>query len=85
MLASDILPPRTVSSRGMMGMLNRLETAPLSNYIFKLIPSIGPRNAERQSPKILESFKSRFRRLVLASQIGFEITYRISFVVHQNQ
>ena len=26
MLASDILPPRTISSRGMMGMLKRLET-----------------------------------------------------------
>ena len=39
MLASDILPPRTVSSRGMMGMLKRLETDTPNNYIFKLIPS----------------------------------------------
>ena len=38
-LASDILPPRTVSSRGMMGMLKRLETDSPGNYIFKLIPS----------------------------------------------
>ncbi len=37
-LASDILPPRTVSSRGMMGMLRRLETDSPSNHIFKLVP-----------------------------------------------
>ena len=39
MLASDILPPRTVSSRGMKGMLNRLETDSRGNYTFKLLPS----------------------------------------------
>ncbi len=38
MLASDILPPRTVSSRGMMSMLQRLETDSPNNYIFKLVP-----------------------------------------------
>ena len=37
-LASDILPPRTVSSRGMMGMLRRLETDSPGNHIFKLVP-----------------------------------------------
>ena len=42
MLASDILPPRTISSRGMMGMLNRLETDSPGNYIFKLIPPSSP-------------------------------------------
>ncbi len=39
MLASDILPPHTVSSRGMAAMLKRLETDSPGNYIFKLIPS----------------------------------------------
>ena len=38
MLASDILPPRTVSSRGMKRMLDRLETDSPGNYIFKLLP-----------------------------------------------
>ena len=42
MLASDILPPRTVSSRGMMGMLKRLETDSPNNYIFKLVPPNSP-------------------------------------------
>ncbi|MCY4474601.1 MAG: Vms1/Ankzf1 family peptidyl-tRNA hydrolase [Chloroflexi bacterium] len=37
-LASDILPPRTVSSRGMKGMLDRLETDSPGQYIFKLVP-----------------------------------------------
>ena len=39
MLASDILPPRTVSSRGMLAMFKRLEEDSAGNYIFKLIPS----------------------------------------------
>ena len=38
MLASDILPPRTVSSRGMLAMLKRLETDSPGNYQFKLVP-----------------------------------------------
>ena len=38
MLASDILPPRSVSSRGMKGMLDRLETDSAGNYKFKLLP-----------------------------------------------
>ena len=38
MLASDILPPRTVSSRGMSAMLKRLEEDSGGNYIFKLVP-----------------------------------------------
>ena len=38
MLASDILQPRTVSSRGMKGMLDRLETDSPGNYKFKLLP-----------------------------------------------
>ena len=38
MLASDILPPRIVSSRGMKGMLDRLETDSPGNYNFKLLP-----------------------------------------------
>ena len=38
MLASDILPPRTVSSRGMIGMLKRLEQDSPGQYTFKLIP-----------------------------------------------
>ena len=37
-LASDILPPRTVSSRGMMSMLKRLETDSPDRYTFKLVP-----------------------------------------------
>ncbi len=41
-LASDILPPRTVSSRGMMGMLKRLETDSPGDYIFKLLPPNSP-------------------------------------------
>ncbi len=39
MLASDILPPRTISSRGMMGMLKRLETDTPDQYTFKLLPA----------------------------------------------
>ena len=39
MLASDILPPRTVSSRGMKGMLDRLQTDSPGNYNFKLLPA----------------------------------------------
>ncbi len=42
MLASDILPPRTVSSRGMMAMLKRLETDSPGNYNFKLVPPNSP-------------------------------------------
>ena len=38
MLTSDILPPRTVSSRGMKGMLDRLETDSPGQYTFKLLP-----------------------------------------------
>ena len=38
MLTSDILPPRTVSSRGMMAMLKRLEEDSGDNYTFKLVP-----------------------------------------------
>ena len=38
MLASDILPPRTVSSRAMLAMLKRLETDSPRNYTFKLLP-----------------------------------------------
>ena len=38
MLPSDILPPRTVSSRGMKGMLDRLETDSPGQYTFKLLP-----------------------------------------------
>ena len=45
LLASDILPPRTVSSRGMMGMLKRLETDSPNNYIFKLVPPSPSRSA----------------------------------------
>ena len=53
MLASDILPPRTVSSRGMKRMLDRLETDSPGNYIFKLAPpspfceAKGGRGAQR--------------------------------------
>ena len=52
MLASDILPPRTVSSRGMKRMLDRLENNSPGNYTFKLIPSPfceakGGRGAQR--------------------------------------
>ena len=42
MLASDILPPRTVSSRGMMAMLKRLETDSPNQYTFKLQPADSP-------------------------------------------
>ena len=42
LLASDVLPPRTVSSRGMIGMLNRLETDSPGEYAFKLIPPNSP-------------------------------------------
>ena len=42
MLTSDILPPRTVSSRGMKRMLDRLETDSPGNYIFKLVPLNSP-------------------------------------------
>ena len=42
MLASDILQPRTVSSRGMMAMLKRLETDSPNQYIFKLLPPNSP-------------------------------------------
>ena len=38
MLTSDILPPRTVSSRGMLAMLKRLETDTPNQYTFKLLP-----------------------------------------------
>ena len=38
MLASDILPPRSVSSRGMLAMLKRLETDSPNQYTFKLLP-----------------------------------------------
>ena len=38
MLASDVLPPRTVSSRGMSAMLKRLETDSPGRYTFKLLP-----------------------------------------------
>ena len=38
MLPSDILPPRTVSSRGMKSMLDRLEEDSAGNYTFKLLP-----------------------------------------------
>ena len=53
MLASDILPPRAVSSRGMKRMLDRLETDSPGNYIFKLAPpspfceAKGGRGAQR--------------------------------------
>ncbi len=47
LLPSDILPPRTVSSRGMMAMLKRLETDSPNNYIFKLVP---PSSLDRFSP-----------------------------------
>ena len=51
MLASDVLPPRTVSSRGMSAMLKRLETDSPDQYTFKLLPpsslnSSFPRNPE---------------------------------------
>ena len=54
MLASDILPPRTVSSRGMLAMLKRLETDSPGNYTFKLTPSPsrsarGREQAQRRS------------------------------------
>ena len=42
MLASDILPPRTVSSRGMSAMLKRLETDFPGDYNFKLLPPNSP-------------------------------------------
>ena len=42
MLASDILPPRTVSSRGMLAMLKRLETDSPNQYTFKLQPADSP-------------------------------------------
>ena len=38
LLASDVMPPRMVSSRGMMGMLSRLESDSAGDYIFKLYP-----------------------------------------------
>ena len=53
MLASDILPPRTVSSRGMKRMLDRLQTDSPGNYVFKLAPpspfceAKGGRGAQR--------------------------------------
>ena len=37
-LASDMIPPRTVSSRGMMSMLKRLETGSPNQHTFKLVP-----------------------------------------------
>ena len=37
MLASDILPPRNVSSRGMLAMLKRLEEDSVGDYTFKLL------------------------------------------------
>ena len=45
MLASDILPPRTVSSRGMLAMLKRLETDTPTQYTFKLLPPSAPKNS----------------------------------------
>ncbi len=42
MLASDILPPRTVSSRGMKRMLDRLQTDSPNQYTFKLLPPDSP-------------------------------------------
>ena len=45
MLASDILPPRTVSSRGMLAMLKRLETDTPTQYTFKLQPPSAPKNS----------------------------------------
>ena len=39
MLASDIRQPRTVSSRGMKSMLDRLQTDSAGNYKFKLLPA----------------------------------------------
>ena len=54
MLASDILPPRTVSSRGMKRMLDRLETDSPNNYFFKLVPpspSRSVRGREQAKPK----------------------------------
>ena len=38
LLASDVMPPRMISSRGMMGMLSRLESDSAGDYIFKLHP-----------------------------------------------
>ncbi len=48
MLASDILPPRTVSSRGMLAMLKRLETDSLGNYRFHLLPADTPTSSRRK-------------------------------------
>ena len=39
MLASDVLPPRAVSSRGMVSMLKRLEGELPGRYAFKLLPA----------------------------------------------
>ena len=51
MLTSDILPPRTVSSRGMKRMLDRLETDSPGDYTFKLTPSDSlPLRSGRDSP-----------------------------------
>ncbi len=57
MLASDILPPRTVSSRGMLAMLKRLETDNADNYIFKLLPP-SSLNSLSFSTKNPPSFRS---------------------------
>ena len=65
MLTSDILPPRTVSSRGIMAMLKRLENDSPGNYIFKLVPpSLSLRegdaskrsNAHKGCPNTSEDF-----------------------------
>ena len=57
MLASDILPPRTISSRGMMGMLQRLETDSPNQYTFKLVPP-NPRGLGR-GPSPSQSARGR--------------------------
>ena len=56
MLASDILPPRTVSSRGMSAMLKRLETDSPDQYTFKLLPpsSLASSLSLNSSPRKLE-------------------------------
>ena len=49
MLPSDILPPRTVSSRGIKRMLDRLQTDSPNQYTFKLIPPSLQRKGARKS------------------------------------
>ncbi len=48
MLASDILPPRTVSSRGMKRMLDRLENDSPGNYRFHLLPADTTTSSRRK-------------------------------------